>query len=101
WFQNRGSQQIGRIYGPVMLGWFAALGLLGLWQIWQTPVVLHALNPWHGWVLLRDHPLQITALLGGIVLAITGVEAIYADMGHFGRRAIMLAWYGVALPGLA
>lgn len=101
WFQSRGSQQIGRIYGPVMLCWFASLGLLGLWQIWQTPVVLQALNPWHGWILLRDHPAQITALLGGIVLAITGVEAIYADMGHFGRRAIMLAWYGVALPGLA
>jgi KUP system potassium uptake protein len=84
-----------------MLVWFSALGLLGLWQVIQTPVVLEALNPWHGWVLLRDHPLEITGLLGGIVLAITGVEAIYADMGHFGRRAIMLAWYGVALPGLA
>ncbi len=101
WFQSRGSGAIGRIYGPVMLVWFVTLGLLGLWQVWQTPVVLQALNPWHGWVLLRDHPLQITALLGGIVLAITGVEAIYADMGHFGRRAIMLAWYGMALPGLA
>ncbi len=101
WFQSQGSQTIGRIYGPVMLVWFSALGLLGFWQIWQNPVVLQALNPWHGWVLLRDHPLQITALLGAIVLAITGVEAIYADMGHFGRKAIMMAWYGVALPGLA
>jgi KUP system potassium uptake protein len=100
WFQSKGSQAIGRVYGPVMLLWFSALGLLGLFEIYQTPVVLEALNPWHGWVLLRDHPLQITALLGGIVLAITGVEAIYADMGHFGRRAIMLAWYGIALPGL-
>ncbi len=100
WFQSRGSEAIGRIYGPIMLVWFVVLGLLGLWQIWQTPIVLQALNPWHGWVLLRDHPLQITALLGGIVLAITGVEAIYADMGHFGRRAIMVAWYGMALPGL-
>jgi KUP system potassium uptake protein len=101
WFQSRGSGAIGRVYGPVMLVWFVSLGLLGLWQVIQTPVVLQALNPWHGWVLLRDHPLQITALLGGIVLAITGVEAIYADMGHFGRKAIMLAWYGMALPGLA
>lgn len=101
WFQSKGSQTIGRIYGPIMLVWFSSLGLLGLWQIIQTPVVLQALNPWHGWVLLRDHPLQITALLGAIVLAITGVEAIYADMGHFGRKAIMLAWYGIALPGLA
>lgn len=101
WFQSKGSQAIGRIYGPIMLVWFGALGALGLWQVIQTPVVLQALNPWHGWVLLRDHPLQITALLGAIVLAITGVEAIYADMGHFGRKAIMIAWYGVALPGLA
>jgi KUP system potassium uptake protein len=101
WFQNHGSDAIGRIYGPVMLVWFTALGALGLWQVVQHPVVLEALNPWHGWVLLRDHPGQVTALLGGIVLAITGVEAIYADMGHFGRRAIMIAWYAVALPGLA
>ena len=101
WFQSQGSQTIGRIYGPIMLVWFVSLGLLGLWQVLQTPIVLQALNPWYGWVLLRDHPLQITALLGSIVLAITGVEAIYADMGHFGRKGIMLAWYGVALPGLA
>ncbi len=100
-FQNQGSQAIGRIYGPVMLVWFSSLGLLGLWQVLETPVVLEALNPWHGWVLLRDHPLQVTAIMGGVVLAITGVEAVYADMGHFGRKAIMLAWYGVALPGLA
>ncbi|MEZ5413775.1 MAG: KUP/HAK/KT family potassium transporter [Opitutaceae bacterium] len=101
WFQSKGSQTIGRIYGPIMLVWFGSLGALGLWQVIQTPIVLQALNPWHGWVLLRDHPLQITALLGAIVLAITGVEAIYADMGHFGRKAIMHAWYLVALPGLA
>ncbi|MCF7686716.1 MAG: KUP/HAK/KT family potassium transporter [Cephaloticoccus sp.] len=101
WFQSQGSQTIGRIYGPVMLLWFSTLGLLGFWQIWQNPIVLQALNPWHGWLLLHDHPMQITALLGAIVLAITGVEAIYADMGHFGRKAIMIAWYGVALPGLA
>ncbi|MCC6415779.1 MAG: KUP/HAK/KT family potassium transporter [Opitutaceae bacterium] len=101
WFQSHGSKTIGRVYGPIMLVWFVALGALGLWQICQTPIVLKALNPWHGWVLFRDHPLLITALLGAIVLAITGVEAIYADMGHFGRKAIMRAWYGVALPGLA
>ncbi len=100
WVQDRGSQTIGRIYGPVMLVWFATLGALGAWQIWLNPVVLQALNPWHAWVLFRSHPAEITAVLGGVVLAITGVEAIYADMGHFGRRAIALAWYGVALPGL-
>ena len=101
WVQDRGSQTIGRIYGPIMLVWFATLGILGAWQIWLNPVVLQALNPWHAWLLFRSHPAEITAVLGGVVLAITGVEAIYADMGHFGRRAIAIAWYGVALPGLA
>lgn len=100
WVQHRGTHTIGRIYGPIMLVWFATLGALGAWQIWLNPVVLHALNPWHAWVLFRAHPAEITAVLGGVVLAITGVEAIYADMGHFGRRAIAIAWYGFALPGL-
>ncbi len=100
WVQDRGSQTIGRIYGPVMLVWFATLGLLGAWQIWLNPIVLQAVNPWHAAMLFREHPAEITAVLGGAVLAITGVEAIFADMGHFGRRAIAIAWYGVALPGL-
>jgi len=101
WFQDHGSAKIGRIYGPVMLVWFTTLGALGVWHIWQNPVVLQAVNPWYGWQLFREHPAEITAVLGGVVLAITGVEAIYADMGHFGRRAIAIAWYGFALPGLA
>jgi KUP system potassium uptake protein len=101
WFQSRGSRTIGKIYGPVMLVWFLALAALGIFHLWQEPMVLRAINPLHGWVLLRDHPLEFTGILGGVVLAITGVEAIYADMGHFGRRAIQLAWYFVALPGLA
>jgi KUP system potassium uptake protein len=100
WFQRRGTQSIGRVYGPVMLLWFVTLGALGTWHIVKNPVVLHALNPWHAWTLFREHPGEITAILGGAVLSITGVEAIFADMGHFGRRAITLAWYFVALPGL-
>src|SRR5688500_8241917 len=58
WFQSRGSRTIGKIYGPVMLVWFVVLGVLGLIQLWQHPIVLRALNPVHGWLLLRDHPLQ-------------------------------------------
>lgn len=100
WFQDHGSQTIGRVYGPVMLVWFVTLGLLGIWQIKENLGVLQALNPWHAWTLFHEHPVEITAILGGVVLAITGVEAVYADMGHFGRRAIALGWYGVALPGL-
>jgi KUP system potassium uptake protein len=99
-FQHRGTQFIGRIFGPVMLVWFSVLGGLGLWHIWQNPVVLQALNPLHGLDLLITHPAQVTLILGSVVLAITGVEALYADMGHFGRRAIKVAWYGVVLPGL-
>ncbi len=99
-FQHRGTAFIGRIFGPVMLVWFGVLGLLGLWHIWQTPFVLRALNPLHGLDLLFTHPEQVTLLLGSVVLAVTGVEALYADMGHFGRRAIKVAWYGVVLPGL-
>jgi KUP system potassium uptake protein len=99
-FQHRGTAFIGRIFGPVMLVWFLVLGGLGAWHIVKTPVVLQALNPLHGIELLLTHPGQVALILGSVVLAITGVEALYADMGHFGRRAIKVAWYAVVLPGL-
>ena len=100
WFQHRGTKFMGKIFGPVMLVWFIVLGALGLWRIIETPIVLRALNPMLGLRLLADHPGQISLLLGSVVLAFTGVEALYADMGHFGRRAITIAWYAVVLPGL-
>ena len=99
-FQSRGTKFIGGIFGPVMLLWFTTLGALGLWRILENPVVLHALNPWLGIQLLLSHPAEASILLGSVVLAVTGVEALYADMGHFGRPVIMAAWYGVVLPGL-
>ncbi len=99
-FQYRGSKFIGGIFGPIMLLWFLVLGLFGLWHVWQNPVVLEALNPALGISLLINHTREATVLLGSVVLAITGVEALYADMGHFGRKAIRLSWYGVVLPGL-
>ena len=101
WFQHKGTKNIGGIFGPVMLIWFASLGTLGTWHIMQYPAVLRALNPGYGLALLGHHPLEVSALLGAVVLAITGAEALYADMGHFGRGYIALAWYGAALPGLA
>ena len=101
WAQHKGTKRIGGIFGPVMLIWFIVLALLGLWQIVQFPAVLHGLSPLYGLKLLARHPLEIAALLGAVVLAFTGAEALYADMGHFGRRYISLAWYGAALPGLA
>ncbi len=99
-FQHHGTKLIGRIFGPVMLLWFAVLGSLGLWHVLKNPVVLQALNPLLGLNLLLQHPKEATVLLGSVVLAVTGVEALYADMGHFGRRAINTGWYAVVLPGL-
>jgi KUP system potassium uptake protein len=99
-FQYRGTKSIGRIFGPVMLVWFVAIGMLGLWRVVEAPIVLRALNPMLGLNLLFTHPKEVTVLLGAVVLAFTGVEALYADMGHFGRRAIVIAWYAVVLPGL-
>lgn len=99
-FQFRGTKFIGGIFGPVMLVWFVTLGALGLWRVIETPIVLQALNPILGIQLLVAHPDEVAILLGAVVLAFTGVEALYADMGHFGRRAIVGAWYTIVLPGL-
>jgi len=98
--QAKGTKTIGRVFGPLMLIWFFTIGTIGLWHIIDTPQVLAALNPLHGIRLLLTHPLQAGALLGAVILAITGAEALYADMGHFGRGAISWAWYLIALPGL-
>ncbi len=99
-FQYKGTKTIGGIYGPVMLVWFLVIGSLGAWHIMAAPQVLEALNPLLGLRLLADHPGQAAALLGAVVLAITGAEALYADMGHFGRRHIARAWFFCAWPGL-
>ena len=100
WFQKSGTMRIGAIFGPVMLVWFVTLGVLGTWYVVQAPSVLKALNPIYGLILLRNPPAEVATLLGSIVLAITGAEALYADMGHFGKRSISIAWYAVAFPGL-
>ena len=100
WFQHKGTRSIGGIFGPVMVIWFVVLAALGAWHIAQNPDVLRAVNPAWGLALLWHRPLQVSALLGAVVLAITGAEALYADMGHFGRKYISLAWYGAAFPGL-
>jgi KUP system potassium uptake protein len=98
--QFKGTKAIGRIYGPAMVIWFLTLGGLGLWHIVQTPAVFAAINPMHGLRLLAEHPANATAILGAVVLVITGAEALYADMGHFGRKYIARAWYFGAFPGL-
>jgi KUP system potassium uptake protein len=98
--QYQGTKAIGRIFGPAMVIWFLVIGGLGLWHVVQTPAVLAAVNPLHGFRLLAEHPANATAVLGSVVLVITGAEALYADMGHFGRRYIARAWYFGAFPGL-
>src|SRR5205823_7853240 len=81
WFQRNGTKRIGNVFGPVMLVWFATLAVLGIWHIAQHPGVLRAINPAYALPLLEHRPLEIAALLGAVVLTITGTEALYADMG--------------------
>ncbi|MBE7540104.1 MAG: KUP/HAK/KT family potassium transporter [Opitutaceae bacterium] len=101
WVQHKGTHRIGQLFGPIMAGWFIVLGSLGLFHVVNTPAILRALNPVHAFLLLGNHPAEAAGILGSVVLAITGVEALYADMGHFGRPAILRAWYTLVLPGLA
>ena len=98
--QARGTADVGRLFGPVMLLWFVALGVLGAWQIAKHPAVLHAINPIYAYRIIADQGLGIFWAFGSIVLAVTGAEALYADMGHFGRKPIRLAWLGLVMPGL-
>ncbi len=98
--QSRGTADVGRLFGPVMLLWFVVLGVLGAWQVVKYPAVLIAINPIYAYHLVTDQGFGIFWAFGSIVLAVTGAEALYADMGHFGRRPIRIAWLGLAMPGL-
>jgi len=99
--QSKGTAKIGKIFGPVMVLWFAVIGILGLISVIKTPSVLAALNPYWALSYIQDHGWATMMTLGSVVLAVTGAEALYADMGHFGRIAINRAWHFFALPGLA
>jgi KUP system potassium uptake protein len=98
--QRQGTGHLGKVFGPVMVVWFGTLGALGLWHIQEHPRILMSINPQYGWELLFTYPGSALAILGSVFLAVTGAEGMYADMGHFGRRAIRLAWYTIGLPGL-
>ena len=98
--QARGTADVGRLFGPVMLLWFLVLGVLGAWQIAKNPAVLYAINPVYAVRLIADQGFGIFWAFGSIVLAVTGAEALYADMGHFGRKPIRTAWLGLVMPGL-
>ncbi|MDR0209835.1 MAG: potassium transporter Kup [Pseudomonas putida] len=98
--QKHGTEKIGKLFGPIMVTWFVVLGALGVHGISQSPEVLKAFNP--GWALnfFIVHPGMGVAILGAVVLALTGAEALYADMGHFGRKPIARAWFALVLPAL-
>jgi len=99
--QRRGTGFIGGIFGPIMLGWFMVIGVLGLRGIALAPGILAAFNPWYALTFLLHAPALVSfAVLGATFLAVTGGEAMYADMGHFGRTAIRLAWFAIVRPGL-
>jgi len=98
--QRFGTASVGRMFGPVMLVWFIIIGLLGARSILLRPEVLAAVNPWYGIKFIIMHGWNAFLTLGAVVLALTGAEALYADMGHFGRKPIQHAWFGLVLPAL-
>jgi len=98
--QRRGTAGIGRVFGPAMLVWFGTIAATGLPQVLAEPRVLTAVNPLHGLRFLLGHGWYGFLILGSVVLCITGAEALYADMGHFGRRPIRAAWFWIAFPAL-
>jgi KUP system potassium uptake protein len=98
--QPLGTSRIGAAFGPIMLLWFATIGALGLWGIAQHPAVLQAINPYYGARLIATNGFSGFLVLGGIFLCVTGAEALYADMGHFGKGPIRIAWSWIVFPCL-
>jgi KUP system potassium uptake protein len=99
--QSRGTERVAAFFGPITLVWFLTIGGLGLYHVGDKPAILAALNPWEAVEFLIDHRLGSLAVMGSVFLAVTGAEALYADMGHFGRGPIRVAWMAVVLPALA
>ncbi len=98
--QRYGTHRVGRIFGPVMVLWFLTIAVLGLTEIVRAPRILAALDPLYAWRFLQAHGLRGLTVLGAVVLAVTGAEALYADMGFFGKRPIRMAWFGLVFPAL-
>ncbi len=98
--QSRGTAKIGRLFGPVMVVWFLIMAVMGISWIVRVPQILAAINPWYAVRLFVHEPWTAFVALGAVVLAVTGCEALYADMGHFGKLPIRAAWFFIALPAL-
>ncbi len=98
--QRMGTSRIGGFFGPVMCLWFASLATLGVIAIAKSPAILGAMSPMHGVAMAMDDPWGTFLILGSVMLCITGGEALYADLGHFGRKPMVFAWYGLVMPAL-
>jgi KUP system potassium uptake protein len=98
--QKKGTAKVGRVFGPVMALWFVTIAILGTIEIARSPQILLAINPWHGISFFIRNGFAGFVILGAVVLAVTGAEALYADMGHFGKRPIRVAWFALVLPAL-
>ena len=98
--QKQGTGRVGKLFGPITMVWFITLAIMGGLSIAQTPVVLKALNPMYALMFAVEHPGSMFILLSAVFLALTGGEALYADMGHFGAKAVRIAWYGLVCPSL-
>lgn len=99
-YQRRGVARIASLFGPIMIAWFAVLAVTGAMAISRAPQVLYACNPWYGLSLLAHRPTFALAIIGAVFLAVTGGEALYADMGHFGRNPVRIAWFTIVWPAL-
>lgn len=99
--QKSGTAKVGRLFGPVMVTWFVILGVLGVYHIAAAPEIIKAINPYYGIHFIHTHALQAYIVLGSVFLVLTGAEALYADMGHFGIRPIRFAWSFLVFPALA
>ncbi len=99
-FQKKGTAKVGRVFGPLMAIWFIVIGALGLFEVARVPEILLAINPAYAAKFFIRHGVGGFTILGAVVLAVTGTEALYADMGHFGRKPIRLAWFVLVLPAL-
>ena len=99
-FQHRGTSGIGKVFGPIMIVWFVTIAIAGLPPIFSKPIVLSSLSPVPAVTFFEAHGLRAFLTLGAVFLAVTGAEALYADMGHFGRAPIRTAWFALVLPAL-
>jgi len=100
WVQRYGTSGIGRFFGPLTAIWFIVIAVLGIMNIWLNPAVLWALSPHHAWRFVLENPGVSFLILGALVLCVTGAEALYADLGHFGKKPIRLAWFVMVMPAL-